>query len=194
MAWSYDLVAAVVSMGQWQEWIRIVLPYIQGDRVLELGHGPGHLQVNLAQSGKLAFGLDLSQQMGNLARRRLNRKGMIPKLVCARGEQIPIACGELDSVVATFPTEYIFQNETVQEVYRILRPGGHFILLPVAWITGGAWWDRAAAGLFSVTGQAPSWDARILNPANQTRFVTQTQKLHLKRSSVLLVLAKKPEG
>ncbi len=194
MAWSYDIVAAAVSMGQWQTWIQAVLPYIQGERVLELGHGPGHLQVSLAASGKLVFGLDLSSQMGNIARQRLRREKREPRLVRARGEQIPLASGKLDCAVATFPTEYIFRIETMQEIYRILRPGGCCVLLPVAWITGRTWWDRAASGLFSITGQAPAWDERILETARQAGFITHTERLSLPRSTILLVMAAKPEA
>ncbi|MEW6241946.1 MAG: class I SAM-dependent methyltransferase, partial [Chloroflexota bacterium] len=43
-AWVYDFVAAVVSLGRWNEWIMTVMPLIEGTRILELGHGPGPLQ------------------------------------------------------------------------------------------------------------------------------------------------------
>ena len=43
-AFTYDLVAAVVSFGQWKNWGQSILPFIDGTRILELGHGPGHLQ------------------------------------------------------------------------------------------------------------------------------------------------------
>ena len=42
-AWTYDLVADIVSLGQWKDWVRTALPYLDGC-VLELGYGPGHLQ------------------------------------------------------------------------------------------------------------------------------------------------------
>ena len=45
MAWTYDLVAAVVSVGMWTSWVRSTLTYLNGPQVLELGHGPGHLQI-----------------------------------------------------------------------------------------------------------------------------------------------------
>ena len=47
-AWTYDFVAAVVSIGRWNQWIDSALPFVQGRRVLEIGHGPGHLQEHLS--------------------------------------------------------------------------------------------------------------------------------------------------
>jgi ubiquinone/menaquinone biosynthesis C-methylase UbiE len=51
-AWSYDLVAAVVSLGQWNHWVGSVLPYLPGVNILEIGHGPGHLQRLLKRFGQ----------------------------------------------------------------------------------------------------------------------------------------------
>ena len=42
-AWTYDFVAAFVSLGRWQDWVDAVVPFMSG-RVLEIGFGPGHLQ------------------------------------------------------------------------------------------------------------------------------------------------------
>ena len=50
-AWTYDWVAAGVSLGRWNEWVRSILPYMQEGRILELGHGPGHLQAELLKTG-----------------------------------------------------------------------------------------------------------------------------------------------
>ena len=74
-AWSYDLVAAFVSLDRWNDWVRSVLPYLTGDRILEIGHGPGHLQRALAEGHPtgLIVGLDLSRNMGKIAKRRLAR-------------------------------------------------------------------------------------------------------------------------
>ena len=50
-AFAYDLVAASVSLGRWKDWVLSVVPFIEGNRVLEIGHGPGHLQRGPAQPG-----------------------------------------------------------------------------------------------------------------------------------------------
>jgi ubiquinone/menaquinone biosynthesis C-methylase UbiE len=55
-AFTYDLVAAVVSFGHWKDWGMTVLPFIEGTRILELGHGPGHLQRACLRTGRCCDG------------------------------------------------------------------------------------------------------------------------------------------
>jgi ubiquinone/menaquinone biosynthesis C-methylase UbiE len=67
-AWSYDFIASLVSLGNWKRWIITVLPHLEGPRVLELGHGPGHLQRALLNKGINTFGIDESRSMGILSK------------------------------------------------------------------------------------------------------------------------------
>lgn len=192
MAWSYDLVAWTVSLGMWKEWVAAVIPYLEGPRVLELGHGPGHLQRRLLeQSGSFSFvaGLDRSPQMSHMARRRLARRGLQPALVNGEAQCLPFAEGAFDQVVATFPTEYIANPNTLDEIKRILAPGGQIVALPLAWITGKRARQRAAAALFRITGQAPAWDDRALQPAIRAGFETRVEWIHLESSTLAIIIA-----
>jgi ubiquinone/menaquinone biosynthesis C-methylase UbiE len=191
-AWTYDLVAATVSVGQWRGWVFAVLPYLDGPRVLELGHGPGHLQQALCQRGQCAFGLDASPQMGRLARRRLQRAGQAARLTRGLAQQLPYPAGRFDQVVATFPTEYIVHPHTLAEIKRVLKPGGELLIVPTAWISGRGWLHRAAATLFAVTGQAPAWEKRLLAPFRQARFEVQVEWIEQPHSRLLLIRAFSP--
>ncbi len=133
-----------------------VVPFIEGKRVLEIGHGPGHLQRVLLSRGLFAVGVDESAPMGRLAKRNLRRdhassedvsnqnlttssirsvqKIDYTQIRLARGvaQQLPFPSQSFDSVVATFPSDYITDAETLSEVKRCLVDGGRFIVLPAA--------------------------------------------------------------
>jgi ubiquinone/menaquinone biosynthesis C-methylase UbiE len=130
-AWAYDVVAAAVSGGLWQRWALSTVPFVRG-RVLELGFGPGHLQLALAAARFPVFGLDASPQMRLIARRRLRRTGHPARLAQGLAQQIPFAPASFDTVLATFPTEYIADPRTHAEILRVLAPGGRVVILPLA--------------------------------------------------------------
>lgn len=154
-AWSYDLVAGLVSLGQWKAWGRTTLSYVHGERVLELGHGPGHLLLALADQGLTAMGLDLSPSMGRQARRRLCRSDVTVPLVRGHAQTLPFRSGSFDSVVATFPTEYIIHPQTLHEVMRILPPHGRLVVAVGARFKGEGLLADLLTWLYRITGQNP---------------------------------------
>lgn len=191
LAWSYDWVAHVVSVGKWQAWILSVLPELNGPRILELGHGPGHLQKAALEKGYWTCGLDESRQMGRIALSRLRESDLKPNLVNARAQRLPFADGSYSQIVATFPTAYLVEQETLSEVWRVLCPGGKLIAMPVAWITGKGVLERAAAWLFHITGQAPEWEDHLLEPVIKAGFEIEVERRSSDSSVVLLIKALK---
>jgi len=192
-AWTYDFVAAVVSIGRWTDWIQTVIPFIAGTRILEIGHGPGHLQRILRNPGLLVVGLDESRQMGLLAKR--NTDGFA-HLTRGLAQSLPFPSETFESVVSTFPAEYIFDPRTLSEVLRVLHNGGRFIILPVAWIVGRGFLDRAAAWLFRVTGETPAnvmdiIGGRAVRPLEKAGFKVKVERIEIKSSIVLLLIAGK---
>jgi ubiquinone/menaquinone biosynthesis C-methylase UbiE len=196
-AWSYDLVSATVSLGRWGDWIRTVVPFIEGTRILEIGHGPGHLQRILLDRGLFAVGLDESRQMGHLAKRSLSRSGYTQyNLSRGLSQSLPFPDETFDSIVSTFPSNYIFEIDTLLEAHRTLKNGGSLIVLPVAWITGRKLMERYAAGLFRVTGQAPAEPVEIIRERFKQPFIdlgfdAKVEQVEVKSSLVLIIVAKK---
>ena len=189
-AFTYDLVAATVSFGKWEDWVFSIIPFIEGTRVLELGHGPGHLQRALLDRGLVSVAIDESAQMGALAKRRL---GSSQKLTRALAQKIPFADRSFDTIIATFPTEYIFDKYTLSEAYRVLRNSGRLIVLLAAWpkISILAW-------LFKVTGESPSdthesIKSKIKEAFHHTDFKLEVQIVEVKSSNLLVFTARKQE-
>jgi len=192
LAWTYDAVAWTVSLGRWTSWGRVALPHLRGPRVLELGHGPGHLLVAMAGSALAPVGLDLSPQMGRLARRRLLKAGLPLRLVRARVQALPFCDGAFPSMVATFPTEYIVDPRTLREVRRVLQSGGRIVAVATAWLVGRDPPTRFLEWLYRVTGQRgpvprpddPAW--------MESGLALRTEWVRTDRSKVLLVMGERP--
>ena len=163
-SWSYDFVAWAVSMGQWWSWVSCVQNHIKtetGDRVMELGHGTGHLLESFQQKGIFAVGLDESYWMSRRAAKRLRRHSHPQRLVNGVAGSLPFESLSFQHVVATFPGDYIFKKETLREVYRVLDEHGMFIILPIAWLTGKKWYGRFFPMRYQTTVQATN--SRIID-------------------------------
>jgi ubiquinone/menaquinone biosynthesis C-methylase UbiE len=146
-AWSYDLVAWLVSNGQWRTWQRVGLADAPAGRVLEMASGPGHLLLERAKAGAPMFGIDRSPQMIRQAARRLRNAGQPLRLVRGDVAQLPFASGCLHGILSTFPAEFIVNPGVHREARRVLAANAPWIIIPSARITGRRLTDRVLAGL-----------------------------------------------
>ena len=186
-AFTYDLVAWVVSFGRWKDWVLGISPRLEGTRILELGHGPGHLQRFLRDRGLSPAAIDESTQMVRLARRRL---GAAHKLARGLAQHLPYASASFDTVVATFPSEYIFDARTLLEVRRVLSNSGRLIVLPAAFPSNGflKW-------LYKVTGESPAhldevMKERMKRPFVLAGFAVEVEVVELKSSRLVILVAR----
>ena len=121
LAWVYDPVSWLVSLGGWDYIRKWTLDYLAGSRVLEIGFGTGELLFELTRKGYTTFGLDLSPQMQRVVNRKCQHCSVRLPRVRASSQGIPFPDDTFDSVVATFPASYIFDPATWLEVARVLR-------------------------------------------------------------------------
>lgn len=191
LAWTYDLVSWSVSIGQWRSWQRAALPYLRGQRILEIAHGTGNMLLDLAALGFEPVGLDLSPTMGRIARRKIRSQGLALPLVRGRVQALPFESNSFPSILSTFPTEFIASPSALAEFYRVLQPGGVMVIVPVALITGAAQLDRFADWLFRVTGQAGDWHTQLTDLYTAAGFSTRAERIRLPRSVVVVVIAEK---
>ena len=193
-AFTYDLVAATVSLNRWKDWVLTVIPFIEGTRVLELGHGPGHLQRVLRDRGLATVGLDESAPMGNLAKRLLRQNGH-DNINLTRGlsQRLPFQSNYFDTVVSTFPSEYLFDPRTLAEARRCLLNGGRLVVLPVAWHVGRRMLERFFGWVFRITGQSPNLNEvifeKLASPFKEAGFQVEIHEIEVKSSLVLIVIA-----
>lgn len=194
-AWLYDLVANLVSLGRWKDWVLVALPFIRGPHILEIGHGPGHLQAAMAASGLSPVGLDASPQMGRLAFQKMIKLAYTPRLINGYAQNLPFPNRAFDTILATFPTEYIFEPVCLLEITRILKPDGVLLILPAAVIHPARPLDRLFAWLFRITRQAPGrLDSEYIDsislPFKQAGFELEPRIISIKNSQVLLLVGR----
>lgn len=128
----YWLASTIPFAGQWRVWQRRVLGRISGHDVLEVGCGIGSLLADLVTAGYACRAVDASPQMVAATRARLRRRHLAGRDVAVRlGDvrHLPYPDARFDTVVSTFPTEYIADPRAVAEIARVLRPGGRLIVV-----------------------------------------------------------------
>ena len=211
-AFLYDFVAAAVSFNRWRDWVRSVVPFIHGNRILEIGHGPGHLQRILLDGNLIAVGIDESAQMGRLSKQNLRRRldsrahirseaqstssvayDIYTKINLTRGiaQYLPFPNQSFDTIIATFPTLYISDPRTLAEIKRCLLDDGRLIVLPVALPK-----NYFVDWLFKITHQSPTETvdvvkSRLEEPFVAAGFQTEIKTLDVKSGILLIVFARK---
>lgn len=127
----YRFASTVPFAGQWRIWQRLALPRIVGHDVLELGCGLGDLLADMLAANYNCYAVEQSPQMVAAARATLKRLSLGTQATVIQGsaQHVPFSDGSFDTIVSTFPSEYIYDPDTIAEVERILRPGGRLIVI-----------------------------------------------------------------
>ncbi len=112
----------------------------QGEKILEIGCGTGHMLVELARavgpSGKVS-GIDISDQMVQLSQQVLHEAGLSDRteVVCGDAEHLPCEAASLDAVTMSFTLES-FDTPAIPvvlaECFRVLRPGGRIVIVGIS--------------------------------------------------------------
>lgn len=195
-AFTYDLVSKVVSLGAWRCWQRAALSHLNREGlILELAHGTGDLQIDLAAAGCRSVGYDLSPAMGRIARRKLLKRGLKPQLARGMAQALPFPNEHFASIVSTFPSEFIVSPQTLAEVWRVLQPGGVFVIVPAASFSGGGVAKAVLDWLYHITGQRRAEDvtdnSQILAWLTPYGFAVQVKQEACPRSAALVIVAGK---
>ena len=128
----YDLLNQVMTMGQdsaWREamWRRVPR---SARRVLDLCTGSGVSLPGLRTPGRTVLGMDVSLAMLQFAQMQQASAGWSPRLACADGFKLPLRDGALDAVTVAFGIRNLRpRREALQEIARVLVPGGRLVVL-----------------------------------------------------------------
>lgn len=194
MAFTYDAVSTVVSLGAWRCWQRAALTYLEAkgdDTILELAHGTGNLQLDLLKAGYQTIGYDLSPYMGRIAQTKLQQQGAIFRLVRGKAQQLPFPSKTFQAVISTFPTDFIFAPETLCEINRILCDGGQLIIVPNSVLTGGGVIESGMEWLYRITGQRGGHETSIAPFFEPYGFDAMLHEKRCPRSIAQVIVARK---
>ena len=133
----YDLLNRLLSAGTDVRWRRRAVDFLGLDapgRVLDLCTGTADLLLEALGRDPRSSGLgvDLSQAMLARGAAKIRRAGLTPRarLVGGDAERLPLGDGLFDGALVAFGIRNIGEPvEALREVYRVLRPGGRFVVL-----------------------------------------------------------------
>jgi ubiquinone/menaquinone biosynthesis C-methylase UbiE len=135
----YDLFPAAynamdwLTLGAWWHLVRRAIDYVPpGGRVLEIGFGPGRLQVELARRADMCLGLDLAWGMCRFTQRRLRRAGLASQIVRGSVFDLPYPSGAFDTVISTFAISGVANGAAaISEMARVTAVNGSVVLVDI---------------------------------------------------------------
>ncbi|NMC78204.1 MAG: class I SAM-dependent methyltransferase [Chloroflexi bacterium] len=148
---SYDRISRAYDLlqGNWEKTLRRSglrqLEAQAGERLLEIGSGPGHNLVEFSQAvgrGGRVCGLDLSWRMCALARHRLQRSGARACLACGDALRLPYPGHFFDAAFLSFTLELLDTPEiplALAEIRRVLKPDGRIGVVSLSKAAGERW-------------------------------------------------------
>lgn len=105
---------------------------VEGQRVLDLGTGTGVLPRNMYRYGAKWTGTDISEEQ--IAQARILSEGMDIEYEAVSAEKTDFPDNFFDVVTACQCFWYFDHEKLEPELVRMLKPGGHILLLYMAWL------------------------------------------------------------
>ena len=149
--------------------VRQALAAAPGERILDVGCGPGFYALELldevGEKGSIVA-VDASADMLALARRRCAGRDNVD-FRSGNAMALPVGDAEFDAALCVQVMEYVSDSgRALGEMHRALRPGGRVLVWDVDWAT--VWWysadpDRMRRVLLA-------WDEHLVHPSLPRRL------------------------
>lgn len=128
IALDYDRMNRLMTLGLDLRWRKKAVRGLQGN-VLDVACGTGDMVVSLAERGCMVTGVDISEEMLAIAKRKL-KSG---KWIVADAEHLPFEDEAFDAVTCAFGVRnFVHLEQGLSEMLRVLKPGGAMVILELA--------------------------------------------------------------
>ena len=135
----YDLLNRVISGGIDVRWRKNVVSYLipeKPKKILDIATGTADLAIELTKTNaEEIVGLDISPGMLEIGKQKVTSKGMdkVIKMVIGDSEKLDYNDAYFDAVTVAFGVRN-FENldKGLQEINRVLQPGGNLVILETA--------------------------------------------------------------
>jgi demethylmenaquinone methyltransferase/2-methoxy-6-polyprenyl-1,4-benzoquinol methylase len=170
----YDLMNSVMTVGMHQRWRERAADLAmvgRGERALDVATGTGDLAIALRGRGTEVVGVDFSEAMLELGR----RKAPDVRFETGNALELPYGENEFDAVTVGFGARNFSDlDRGLAEMTRVTKPGGRVVVLeittpqrpPLSWFFR-IWFDRLVPALGRVAGDP---DAYSYLPSSVRRF------------------------
>jgi len=133
----YDFLNRLLSLGIDTIWRRRAIAQLKGDRpkhILDVATGTADVALEMAGRfpAERIVGLDISDQMLDVGRRKVRKKGLEERieLMVGDSENLPFANNTFDAITVAFGVRNFEHLEKgLQEMQRVLKPGGKLVVL-----------------------------------------------------------------
>lgn len=160
--WRRSTVGSITEAREREVVFDLVGP-LEGLRLLDVGCGDGAFLVEAARKGAVVTGVDASEAMLTVARRRIADHGVTADLHQGDAQELPFDDAAFDVVVAVTILCFLHEPQhAVAEMSRVLRPGGRLVIGELGrWNTWAAW--RRIRGWLG----SPTWRHTTFRTARQ---------------------------
>lgn len=133
---NYDGLNRVISFGidiKWRKRVVAILRKKQPKTILDIATGTGDLAINMIETGaEKIVGLDISPGMLEVGKTKIAAKKLDKtiEMVVGDSENLPFEANSFDAITVAFGVRNFETLEKgLEEIYRVLRPKGTFVVL-----------------------------------------------------------------